>query len=206
MKSKKLLFLVIIFIEVIAVTGVLWYANKPANNQPEPNNQGQNEQKQEEKQNDSTKEQSKDKVILNINDIHGWNIYNNDVIGINFSYPDDWIVNEFNNKHKVLITNKNLVFRLLIHYPADPTGIELHELIKTNIFKTNDPGVDLRYELLKSIDNTVDSYVATINWTKKEDEGKNDQSGFIMISYSELNVDYYQFVIENIIKTFKFIK
>ncbi|MBU1998717.1 MAG: hypothetical protein KKE64_04390 [Candidatus Omnitrophica bacterium] len=79
MKSKRLLILVIILIAVIALAGVLWYGNRPVNDQPEP------------KPNDNKTATTTEEVIDTEEDIDtsDWQTYRNIIYNYELKYPKE---------------------------------------------------------------------------------------------------------------------
>jgi hypothetical protein len=144
-------------------------------------------------------------VNIKIKDIKGWKVYDNNVIGINFNYPNDWSYNESNNKHKVVFINKDSAFRFYIHYPADNTGYEGYDyLINKADFSTNKTDIKLHYELLKSTSDN--SYLIYMSWKIGSKEDTDMQKSMILVNFSGNNYDYYKYIIDNFIKTFRFIE
>ncbi|MFH1523091.1 MAG: hypothetical protein ABIE43_04725 [Patescibacteria group bacterium] len=160
MKSTRLLFLVIILIAVIALAGVLWYLNRPVNNQPEPNNQGQEEQNQEEKQTHP------EEVINYLEngeiDISNWSTYRNEVYKFEIKYP--LFLRSYKNSTKKSFgfdykKNTNWNFFLSNTFPTF-TDLSLEEKInrfKNDTFK-NEIKIDSGY-VLYGIEYTKGGYI-----------------------------------------------
>ncbi|MFH1523007.1 MAG: hypothetical protein ABIE43_04300 [Patescibacteria group bacterium] len=107
MKSKRLLILVIILIAVIALAGVLWYVNRPANNQLEPgkvdNNQPQGPQSPPEQKRPEENKQNGDEIDISqiktgtladmgIEEMNtsDWKTCVNENLGFKIKYPEKW--------------------------------------------------------------------------------------------------------------------
>jgi len=152
-----------------------------------------------------------------IQDTEGWTNIRDQVIGIEFEYPTGWELFEKKYKigKKIIFTDKTSPdFRLILETPKLATGFELHKIIRTQFYNTNDRNTNLHFNLLKPEDESVKKMIVIVTWQKGRNsdnwydsfaESKVGDSGWMMISFGEMNQEYYLYIIDKFLKTFKFI-
>jgi hypothetical protein len=214
-KFKKTIFPVLLVALLVIVSGC---GNKPVetidNEVAVPSKEQNNNQREEIKQEE---EGNNIAVELLIEDIGEWTLIEDKTAKITFEYPERWSMSEKDNKKgkKNIFTDKfSPDFRFILETPAYATGFELHKIIETKFYKTNDKNTDLHFDLLKSEHNMKDTLIVITwqegsnsnNWQDGIINGKEGSSGFIMINFKDINQEYYLYIIDRFLESFKLIE
>jgi hypothetical protein len=157
---------------------------------------------------------------LNIEDVKAWKTFSDPRFKFTFNYPAYWDykIEEFEDgPRKAVFYSQNKESELHIALPIPAVGLEPFGPNIKKINKTNNPNTDLKITQWTVdgeawYDGIINDRMTTIEWENgktgnalRDFKDWSDKSGWFILQYNNINDDYYGYIVNKIISSFKFV-